>query len=157
FDITVESRQRHWTLEGNLIAETTFVGPQRSDLAAAIAPARPDAAPAAIPSAEDFLAPSRRCRRETRPHWCSRKRRCAWLRSRTSSNRPGNTPRSALRGYRRTRAPRPAASNSPSPRPAGHILYRATRYCPGYFAADGRATRCPQAGSQALADAAARR
>jgi len=31
FDITVESRQRHWTLEGNLIAETTFVGPQRSD------------------------------------------------------------------------------------------------------------------------------
>lgn len=31
FDIIVESRLRHWTIEGNLIAETTFVGPQRSE------------------------------------------------------------------------------------------------------------------------------
>src|SRR6476620_9111729 len=31
FDVTVVSRQRHWSTEGNLIAETTFVGPQRSE------------------------------------------------------------------------------------------------------------------------------
>jgi steroid delta-isomerase-like uncharacterized protein len=31
FDVTVESRLRHWTLEGNLIAETTFVGPHRAE------------------------------------------------------------------------------------------------------------------------------
>jgi steroid delta-isomerase-like uncharacterized protein len=31
FDVTVESRLRHWSTEGNLIAETTFVGPQRSE------------------------------------------------------------------------------------------------------------------------------
>lgn len=31
FDVTVEGRQRHWSMEGNLIAETTFVGPQRSE------------------------------------------------------------------------------------------------------------------------------
>lgn len=31
FDVTVESRQRHWSTDGNLIAETTFIGPQRSE------------------------------------------------------------------------------------------------------------------------------
>jgi steroid delta-isomerase-like uncharacterized protein len=31
FDVTVESRLRHWSTEGNLIAETTFVGPHRSE------------------------------------------------------------------------------------------------------------------------------
>jgi steroid delta-isomerase-like uncharacterized protein len=31
FDVTVESRLRHWTIEGNLVAETTFVGPQRAE------------------------------------------------------------------------------------------------------------------------------
>jgi steroid delta-isomerase-like uncharacterized protein len=31
FDVTVESRLRHWTIDGNLIAETTFVGPHRSE------------------------------------------------------------------------------------------------------------------------------
>lgn len=31
FDVTVESRLRHWTTEGTLIAETTFVGPHRAD------------------------------------------------------------------------------------------------------------------------------
>jgi len=31
FDVTVEGRQRHWSTDGNLIAETTFVGPQRSE------------------------------------------------------------------------------------------------------------------------------
>lgn len=31
FDVTVKSRQRHWSTEGNLIAETTFVGPHRDE------------------------------------------------------------------------------------------------------------------------------
>jgi steroid delta-isomerase-like uncharacterized protein len=31
FDVTVESRLRHWTTDGNLIAETTFVGAHRAD------------------------------------------------------------------------------------------------------------------------------
>ncbi len=31
FDVTVESRLRHWTIEGNLIAETTFVGTHRAE------------------------------------------------------------------------------------------------------------------------------
>lgn len=31
FDVTVESRLRHWTIEGNLVAETTFVGRHRAD------------------------------------------------------------------------------------------------------------------------------
>lgn len=31
FDVVVESRLRHWTIEGNLIAETTFVGPHRAE------------------------------------------------------------------------------------------------------------------------------
>jgi steroid delta-isomerase-like uncharacterized protein len=31
FDIAVESRLRHWSTEGNLIAETTFVGSHRSE------------------------------------------------------------------------------------------------------------------------------
>jgi steroid delta-isomerase-like uncharacterized protein len=31
FDVKVESRLRHWTIEGNLVAETTFVGPQRAE------------------------------------------------------------------------------------------------------------------------------
>jgi hypothetical protein len=31
FDVTIESRTRHWTTDGNLIAETTLVGPQRAD------------------------------------------------------------------------------------------------------------------------------
>jgi len=111
-------------------------------LAGAIFPRRGVVA-AVIPSAAVWRVASRRFLPDTTPHLNSRRTALAWLRSTTSSNRPGSRSPAALSCFHRRRARSPAADNLLLVPPARHSRLSGNQTLPGILKRACRAHTVP--------------